>query len=83
MAEGPTTRRRSPAALLAAFGRFWWDFLIGDTPELFIGAAAVIGVIAAICVRPGLRTAAAFLLPMLVGGVLTLSVWRAARRPPS
>jgi hypothetical protein len=28
---------------LVAFGRFWWDFLVGDTPELFIGTLAVIG----------------------------------------
>lgn len=28
---------------LVAFGRFWWDFLIGDTPELFVATLAVIG----------------------------------------
>ncbi len=22
---------------LVAFGHFWWDFLVGDTPELLIG----------------------------------------------
>jgi len=38
---------------LRAFGRFWWDFLIGDTPELFVGAVAVIGVLAVIGLRPG------------------------------
>ena len=57
-------RRPRPRRILrwlAAFGRFWWDFLIGDTPELFVGAVAVIGVIAVLCIRPGLRTAAAFL----------------------
>ena len=26
-----------------AFGRFWWDFLIGDTPELFVGTLLVVG----------------------------------------
>lgn len=26
-----------------AFGRFWWDFLIGDTPELFVGTLAIVG----------------------------------------
>jgi hypothetical protein len=26
-----------------AFGRFWWDFLVGDTPELFIGTLVIIG----------------------------------------
>jgi hypothetical protein len=68
---------------LKSFGRFWWDFLIGDTPELFVGAVAVIGVIAIMCLRPGLRTAAAILAPVLVAGLLAASVWRAAKRRPS
>jgi hypothetical protein len=80
VAEEPSGDRGSaPWRWLAAFGRFWWDFLIGDTPELFVGAVAVIGVLAVLCLRPGLRTAAAFAAPVLVSGVLTLSVWRAAR----
>jgi|GEM_PF-784095 len=66
-----------------AFGRFWWDFLIGDTPELFVGAVAVIGVLALFSLKPGLRTFAAFLAPVLVAGVLTASVYRAARRRTS
>jgi hypothetical protein len=71
-----------PVALrwLAAFGRFWWEFLIGDTPELFVGVVAVIGLLAVLCLHPGLRTAAALVAPVLVAGVLTASVWRAARR---
>jgi hypothetical protein len=28
---------------VVAFGRFWWDFLIGDTPELFVGTLAIVG----------------------------------------
>ena len=28
---------------LRAFGRFWLDFLIGDTPEIFVGTLVVIG----------------------------------------
>ncbi len=65
---------------LVAFGRFWWDFLIGDTPELFVGALAVVGVTALLCLRPGLRTAAAFALPVLIAALLALSVRRAAAR---
>jgi hypothetical protein len=68
---------------LVAFGRFWWEFLIGDTPELFVGVVAVVGVLAVLCIRPGLRTAAALLAPVLVSGVLTASIWRAARRRTS
>jgi len=68
---------------IRAFGRFWWDFLIGDTPELFVGAVAVIGVLAVLSSKPGLRTIAAFVAPVLVAGVLTASVYRAARRRTS
>lgn len=72
---GSTVRR-----WMVTFGRFWWEFLVGDTPELLIGVVAVVGVLAVICLRPGLRTAAAFAGPVLVAGVLTLSVRRAVRR---
>jgi hypothetical protein len=29
---------------LRAFGRFWWEFLVGDTPELAVATLAVVGV---------------------------------------
>ena len=29
---------------LRAFGRFWWEFLVGDTPELFVATLIVVGV---------------------------------------
>ncbi len=67
----------------SAFGHFWWEFLIGDTPELFVGVVAVIGVVALVCLRPGLRTVAAVLAPVLVAGVLTASVYRAVRQRSS
>jgi len=78
--ERRDTTQSAPARWLAAFGRFWWDFLIGDTPELFVGVVVVVAVLAVLCLRPGLRTAAALLAPVLVAGVLTASVRRAARR---
>jgi hypothetical protein len=91
--EQPAGRQRplgrpdqNPSVVLGwtrAFGRFWWDFLIGDTPELFVGAVAIIGVLALISLKPGLRTVAAFLATVLVAGVLTGSVYRAARRRTS
>jgi hypothetical protein len=64
---------------LTAFGRFWWEFLIGDTPELFVGVVVVIGGLAVLCLRPGLRTLAALAAPVLVAAVLAASVGRAAR----
>jgi hypothetical protein len=68
---------------LAAFGRFWWEFLIGDTPELFVGAVAVIGILALLCTHTSLRTGAAYLAPVLVSLLLAASVWKAARKRPS
>ncbi len=69
--------------MLGAFGRFWWEFLIGDTPELFVGAVAVIGTVAFLCLWPALRTAAAYVAPVLVSLVLLASVAVAARRRAS
>jgi hypothetical protein len=62
---------------VVAFGRFWWEFLVGDTPELAVGALAVIGLAA---VLSGLGVAAVILVPTAVVAVLALSVLRAARR---
>jgi hypothetical protein len=76
---GPSWARRA----VIGFGRFWWDFLIGDTPELFLGAVVVVGLVAAVCLDHGLRDVAAALLPLLVAGLLTGSVWRASRRRPT
>jgi len=80
--DRPDPQRSATAGWLAAFGRFWWDFLIGDTPELFVGVVLVLGVLAVVCLKPGLRTLAALAAPVLVAGVLTASVHRAARRRP-
>jgi hypothetical protein len=76
--EGPLARR-----LIVGFGRFWWDFLIGDTPELFVGAVVVVGLIGLVSLDHSLRTAAAMALPLLVAGLLSLSVWKAGRARPS
>ena len=81
MSEGPDTPDGSVARRwLGAFGRFWWDFLVGDTPELLIGVVLVVVVLALVCLRPDLRRAAAYAAPVLVAGVLTLSVRSAVRR---
>ncbi len=31
--------------LVKAFLMFWWDFLVGDTPELFIGIVLILGIL--------------------------------------
>jgi hypothetical protein len=73
--------RRRPLVLrlLIGFGRFWWDFLIGDTPELFIAALTVIGVIALLSEVGGFNVAAMIALPLLVVVSLGLSLYRALR----
>jgi hypothetical protein len=56
---------------IAAFGRFWWDFVVGDD---WVAAA---GVVAGLALTAAL--AAWWLLPIAVAIVLTMSVLRAAR----
>jgi hypothetical protein len=73
--------RQRPLAvrLLTGFARFWWDFLIGDTPELFVAALSVIGVIALLSEVAGVNAAAIIVLPLLVIASLGLSLYRAQR----
>ena len=56
---------------IVAFGRFWWDFVVGDD---WVAAAGVIGGL-------GLTAALAawWVLPIAVAIVLTMSLLRAAR----
>jgi hypothetical protein len=63
-----------------AFGRFWWDFLIGDTPELFVGSVAVLFAAALVAHAGGPRALTWAGLPLLVVGMLGVSLLRAARR---
>jgi hypothetical protein len=62
---------------LAAFGRFWWSFVVGDDWRAALGVAAGIGT-AAVVAAAGV--AAWWVLPVAVAGVLGLSLRRAARR---
>ena len=74
--------RPRPLRWAAAFGRFWVDFLIGDTPELFVGAVVALGAAAAIAAAgpAGSRTVAVVVLPLAILTVLALSLLRARRR---
>ncbi len=58
---------------VTGFGRFWWDFLVGDTPELFVGAGIVM-VVGALIHRTAV--VAAFVVPTCVIALLALSVQR-------
>ncbi|MHB1583343.1 MAG: hypothetical protein ACYCU7_05805 [Acidimicrobiales bacterium] len=65
---------------LVAFGRFWWDFLVGDTPEVTVGVLAVLAITFALR-HDG--AAADVLVPLAVAVLLAGSAWRAARRRPA
>jgi hypothetical protein len=63
----------------AVFGRFWWEFLVGDTPELLIGAALVV-VVGAVLAHQGMaRVVVVASMPVLVIALLAASVRRAQR----
>jgi hypothetical protein len=62
---------------LVAFGRFWYDFVVGDDWRVAVGLAVAIGLSA---VLVGLSVAAWWLLPLAVVALLAESVLRAARR---
>jgi hypothetical protein len=61
---------------LAAFGRFWWDFVIGDD---WLAAALVAAAIGATAVLAAAGVAAWWLLPLAVLLILWLSLRRAIR----
>ncbi len=60
-----------------AFGHFWWDFLVGDTPELFVAMVVLVGV--AFALRHD-RIAAVVTLPLLAILALLGSAWRGRTR---
>lgn len=64
---------------LRSFGHFWWDFLVGDTPELFVAMLVLVGV--AFALRHE-RVAAVVLLPVLAIVSVVGSAWRGRRRAP-
>ena len=61
---------------LSAFGRFWWDFLIGD--DWLVAVLVGVG-IGATAVLAAAGVAAWWLLPLAVLLVLWLSLRRAIR----
>ena len=61
---------------IRAFGRFWWDFVVGDDWRAALGVVLAIGLTAAL-VAGGLD--AWWLMPVSVAAILTLSLRREAR----
>ena len=68
------------ARVLRAFGHFWWDFLIGDTPELALATGAIVGL--AFLLAGGTWIVGAILLPLVAAAFLFLSTYRGRRRAP-
>jgi hypothetical protein len=60
---------------LAAFGRFWWDFVVGDD---WLAAAGVIVAIGATAGLAAAHVAAWWLLPLAVVALLYVTLRRAA-----
>ena len=61
---------------LRAFGRFWVDFLVGDTPELLVAVLAMLGLVALLSLVAGWGTLCVVLLPLFVVAALAASVAR-------
>lgn len=57
---------------LKGFLNFWWEFLVGDTPEIFVGILVVLGVADLLV---GRSTLAAYVLVLLVALTVIVSVW--------
>ncbi|TAJ17170.1 MAG: hypothetical protein EPO65_11785 [Dehalococcoidia bacterium] len=58
---------------IVGFGKFWYDFIVGDSAVLAIGGAAVL-IVGALLARSGAHAAAEVALPALVVGTLALSL---------
>ena len=65
----------------SAFGRFWWEFLVGDTPELLVGAVLVVVVGAVLAHHGAARPVVVVSMPVLVTALLGVSLRRAHRAP--
>jgi hypothetical protein len=65
---------------LATFGRFWYDFIIGDDWRLAVGVVATIMVVF-VAAHNGVDSW--WLLPVAVATLLTVSVSHATRRRSS
>jgi len=62
---------------VAAFGRFWWDFVVGDDWLVAEGIVVALGVTALLAHHD---VSAWCVMPVAVVGLLVLSLRRAIRR---
>ena len=77
--EGLSQPGRSRPGRASRFSaRFWWDFLVGDTPELFVAVVVIVGITALLAKRLDRRRPGR-LMPVLVVTALVVSVLRGRR----
>jgi len=62
---------------VVAFGRFLWEFLIGDTPELFV---AVVGIVVLALLLRHHHVAGIVVLLVVAAAVLVASTYRGRLR---
>jgi hypothetical protein len=62
---------------VGAFARFWWDFIVGDTPEIAVGALLVLGLAFLI---DDARSWGTVVLPLAVAALLVASLFRGRDR---
>jgi len=60
-----------------SFGAFWWDFIVGDDWRIAVGVVVALG-LTKIVARSD--TPAWWLLPLVVVGLLVISLHRGTRR---
>jgi hypothetical protein len=73
--------RPLPWRLLTSFGRFWWDFLVGDTPEITVAVIVIVGAVALLRDVAHVNSLAYVTLIVLSVAALALSAARARRKP--
>lgn len=62
---------------LRVFGRFWWEFIVGDTPEVAAGVALI--VLAGWLLARTAQTAAVVVVPLAIIALLVASLLRGLR----
>ena len=63
---------------LVSFARFWWDFIVGDDWLVAVGVVIAFGFTGLLAHRD---LSAWWLLPPVVIGLLSISLYRAIRPP--
>ncbi len=68
----------SPVGLIRGFGRFWYDFLVGDDWTIAAGVVVALALTYGLVVAPDVP--AWWLLPATVLALVVMAVWRANHR---